>query len=315
MTPAAPAPLTRPRRLRPGDRVAIVAPSGPVPRERLDAGVDVLRGWDLDPVVMPHVLDVHPRLDYLAGTDADRARDLTDAWCDPTVAAVLAARGGYGVQRMVDLVDWAALRAAGPKPFVGYSDLTVLHEAFATRLGLATLHGPMPATVSFLKDAATQDHLRRTLFEPETVTEITSPGARTLVPGRAHGTTFGGCLSLLATELGVTGRESAVPAGGGILLLEDVGEEPYRLDRWFTQLLRSGALEGVTGIALGSWQGCGPYEEVRALLLDRLAPLGVPVVEELGFGHGPTTLTVPLGVPATLDADARTLTLHQTALT
>ncbi|GAA2450679.1 LD-carboxypeptidase [Streptomyces macrosporus] len=316
MTPAAPSltSLARPRRLRPGDRVAIVAPSGPVLPERLDAGVDVLRGWDLDPVVMPHVLDVHPRLDHLAGTDADRARDLTDAWCDPTVAAVLAARGGYGVQRMVDLVDWEALRAAGPKAFVGYSDLTALHEAIAARLGLATLHGPMPATVSFLKDTTTQDHLRRTLFAPETVTEITSPTARTLVPGRAHGTTFGGCLSLLAGELGVRGRRPACPDGGGILLLEDVGEQPYRLDGHLTHLLRSGALDGVTGVVLGSWYDCGPYEEVRAVLLDRLAPLGVPVVEELGFGHGPSTLTLPLGVPATLDADACTLTLREAAL-
>ncbi|WP_031509826.1 S66 peptidase family protein [Streptomyces megasporus] len=313
MSPAA-RPLVRPRRPRPGDRVAIVAPSGPVLRERLDAGVDVLRGWDLDPVVMPHVLDVHPHLDHLAGTDADRARDLVDAWCDPTVTAVLAARGGYGAQRMVDLVDWEALRAAGPKVFVGYSDLTALHRAIADRLGLAGLHGPMPATVSFLKDAATQDHLRRTLLAPETVTEITSPGARTLVPGRARGTTFGGCLSLLAGELGVRGRLPACPDGGGILLLEDVGERPYRVDAHLTHLLRSGALDGVTGVVLGSWHDCGPYEEIREVLLDRLAPLGVPVVEEMGFGHGPSTLTLPLGVPATLDADACVLTLEEPAL-
>ncbi|MTE21608.1 LD-carboxypeptidase [Streptomyces sp. TRM43335] len=307
-------PPVRPRRLRPGDRVAIVAPSGPVLRERLDAGLDVLRGWDLDPQVMPHVLDVHPELDHLAGTDADRARDLTDAWCDPSVAAVLAARGGYGAQRMVELVDWEAMRAAGPKVFVGYSDITALHEAVAARLGLVTLHGPMPATASFLKDADTQDHLRRTLLAPETVTEIAPPAARTLVPGRAHGTTFGGCLSLLAGELGVRGRRPARPAGG-ILLLEDVGEKPYRLDGHLTHLLRSGALDDVTGVVLGSWHDCGPYEEVRAVLLDRLVPLGVPVVEEMGFGHGPTTRTLPLGVPATLDADACVLTLEEPALT
>lgn len=306
--------LLRPRRLRPGDRVAIVAPSGPVPRELLDAGLDILRGWDLDPQVMPHVLDVHPRLDHLAGTDADRARDLTDAWCDPAVAAVLAARGGYGAQRTVDLLDWEALRAAGPKAFVGYSDITALHGAVAARLGQATVHGPMPATASFLKDAATQDHLRRTLLAPETVTEIAPAGARTLVPGRARGTTFGGCLSLLAGELGVRGRRPARPDGGGILLLEDVGEKPYRIDGYLTHLLRSGELDGVTGIVLGSWHDCGPYEEVRAVLLDRLAPLGVPVVEELGFGHGPATLTLPLGVPAALDADACVLTLEETAL-
>ena len=171
-------PLVRPARLAPGARVAVVAPSGPVPEERLQSGLDVLRGWDLDPVVAPHVLDRHGELDYLAGTDADRAADLQRAWCDPSVDAVVCARGGYGTQRMVDLLDWAAMRAAGPKVFVGYSDITVLHEAFATRLGLATLHGPMAAGIDFVKNARAQEHLRATLFEPETVRTITSTGPR-----------------------------------------------------------------------------------------------------------------------------------------
>ena len=298
-------PLTRPARLRPGDRVALVAPSGPVAPERLARGVAILRDWGLDPVVMPHTTAPRPALDHLAAPDTERARDFQDAWCDPTVTAVFAARGGYGVQRMVDLLDWDALRAAGPKLFVGYSDLTVLHEALATRLGLATVHGPMPATPSFLDDAPTRDHLRRTLFHPETVGPITSPGARTLVPGRARGHTLGGCLRLLAAELGTPGARPS--AAGGILLLEDTEEEPYSIDRDLTQLLRSGWLDGVAGIALGSWHACGPYPRVREVLRDRLAPLGVPVVEELGFGHGLRTLTVPLGVPAELDADARTL--------
>ncbi|MFF8289894.1 LD-carboxypeptidase [Streptomyces sp. NPDC016309] len=305
-------PLTRPRRLRPGDRVAVVAPSGPVPEDRLKAGLDVLRGWGLDPVAMPHVLDVHPELPYLAGRDEDRARDFTEAWCDPSVAAVVCARGGYGVQRMADLLDWTAIRDAGPKVFVGYSDVTALHEAFAVRVGLATLHGPMAGAVTFLQDAATQESLRATLLEPETVLTLGLPDARTMVPGRARGVTFGGCLALLAAELATPYARPS--ARGGLLLLEDVGEEPYRLDRILTHLLRAGHLDGVAGIALGSWEECGPYAEVRATLLDRLAPLGIPVVEQLGFGHGPTNLTVPLGLPATLDADARTLTLDAPAL-
>ncbi|MEU8888004.1 LD-carboxypeptidase [Streptomyces sp. NPDC048442] len=315
---AALAELSRPARLRPGARVAIVAPSGPVPEDQLAQGLDILRGWDLDPVVMPHVLDRHGEFGYLAGGDAARARDLTEAWCDPSVAAVMCARGGYGAQRMVDLVDWAAMRTATaaygrPKPFVGYSDITVLHEAFAVRMGVATLHGPMAGSPVFLKDGPTQDSLRATLFTPETVRTLGLPTARTLVPGRAHGVTLGGCVSLLAADLGTPyGRPSA---RGGILVIEDIGEEAYRLDRILTQLLRSGLLDGVAGIALGSWVDCGPYEErIRPVLLDRLGPLGVPVVEELGFGHSATALTVPLGVPAVLDADAGTLTLDAPAL-
>ncbi|MFJ2171869.1 LD-carboxypeptidase [Streptomyces sp. NPDC087851] len=310
--PSAAPPLTRPARLRPGARVAVVAPSGPVPADRLDAGLDILRGWDLDPVVAPHVLDVHPH-GYLAGSDADRARDLQEAWCDPSVSAVFCARGGYGAQRMVDLLDWTAIRAAGPKVLVGYSDITALHEAFAVRAGLATLHGPMTAALTFLKDPATQESLRATLFAPESVRTLGLDTARGLVPGRARGVTLGGCVSLLAADIGTPYARTS--AAGGLLMIEDVGEEPYRLDRILTQLLRSRWLDGVAGIGLGSWAGCGPYEDVRALLLDRLGGLGVPVVEELGFGHGDTALTVPLGVPGVLDAESATLTLDMPALT
>ncbi|MFJ3669199.1 LD-carboxypeptidase [Streptomyces sp. NPDC090106] len=303
--------LVRPRRLAPGARVAVVAPSGPVPGERLLAGLDVLRGWGLDPVVAPHVLDRHPQFGYLAGTDADRAADLQDAWCDPAVDAVLCARGGYGTQRMADLLDWEAMRAAGPKVFVGFSDITALHEAFAVRLGLVTLHGPMAAGLDFVKNARAQEHLRATLFAPETVRVITS-GGRALVPGRARGVTLGGCLSLLAAELG--GEHARTSARGGLLCLEDVGEETYRLDRCLTQLLRAGRFDGVRGVLLGSWQDCGPYEKVRPLLADRLGGLGVPVAEEFGFGHCEGASTIPFGVAAELDADAGTLTLDAPAL-
>nr|WSX76068.1 LD-carboxypeptidase [Streptomyces sp. NBC_00899] len=303
--------LVRPRRLVAGDRVGVVAPAGPVPQGMLEAGLAVLREWGLEPVVAPHVLDEHPS-GYLAGADQSRADDLRDAWCDPETAAVVCARGGYGTQRMADLLDWDAMRRAEPKAFLGFSDITVLHEAFATRLGLATLHGPMPGTPAFLVDDAGRDHLRRTLFAPEEVQVLHARAARALVPGRAAGVTLGGCLSLLASDIGTpSGRPSAA---GGILLLEDTGEEAYRLDRFLTQLLRSGWLDGVAGIALGSWEDCGPDDEVRALLLDRLGPLGVPILENLGFGHCLPALTLPLGVPAVLDADAGTLTAQVPAL-
>lgn len=303
--------LLRPARLAPGARVAVVAPSGPVPEERLQAGLDVLRGWDLDPVAAPHVLDRHGEFGYLAGTDADRAADLQSAWCDPGVDAVLCARGGYGVQRMIDLLDWEAMRAAGPKVFVGFSDITALHEAFATRLGLVTLHGPMAAGVDFVKNARAQEHLRATLFAPETVRTIAS-GGTALVPGRARGVTLGGCLCLLAAELGTPHARPS--AGGGLLCLEDVGEETYRLDRYLTQLLRAGWLDGVSGVLLGSWENCASPAELRLLLADRLGALGVPVVEDFGFGHCAGASTIPFGVTAELDADAATLTLDEPAL-
>ncbi|MER6787715.1 S66 peptidase family protein [Streptomyces sp. NPDC000658] len=303
--------LVRPSRLAPGARVAVVAPSGPVAEERLQAGLDLLRGWDLDPVVAPHVLDRHRTLPHLAGSDADRAADLQHAWCDPRVDVVLCARGGYGAQRLVDLLDWDAMAAAGPKVFVGFSDSTALHEAFAVRLGLATLYGPVAAGIDFVKSARAQEHLRATLFAPETVRTLRSAGVP-LAPGRARGVTLGGCLTLLATGYGTP--HSRGGARGGLLLLEDVGEPPYGVDRALTQLLRTGWLDGVAGVALGSWDRCGPYEELRPVLADRLGGLGVPVVEELGFGHCEGALTVPFGVGAVLDADEGTLTLDAPAL-
>ncbi|MFJ8228848.1 LD-carboxypeptidase [Streptomyces sp. NPDC094448] len=307
-------PLARARKLHPGDRVAIVAPAGPVPGDTLDEGLAPVRAWGLEPVVMPHARGTHREFGYLSGTDEERAADLTRAWCDPAYAAVFCARGGYGAQRMADLVDWAAIRAAGPKVFVGYSDVTALHEAFAVRAGFATLHGPMPGAVTFLKDEATRESLRATLFEPESRLTLALPTARALVPGRARGVTLGGCASLLASDLGT--RHARPGTAGGLLLLEDVDEQDYRLDRILTQLIRSGWLDGVAGIALGSWAECGSWDRLRELFRDRLGHLGVPVVEELGFGHGPTNLTIPLGVPAVLDADAEaaTLTLEEPAL-
>jgi muramoyltetrapeptide carboxypeptidase len=206
------------------------------------------------------------------------------------------------------------MRAAGPKVFAGFSDITVLHQAFATRLGLATLYGPAAAGVDFVKNARAQEHLRATLFDPESVRTVTAvpPGGTVLVPGRARGVTLGGCLSLLASDLGTP--HALAGARGGLLLIEDVGESPYRIDRYLTQLLRTGWLDGVAGIVLGSWAGCGPYQELRAVFADRLGGLGVPVVEEFGFGHCEGALTMPLGATAELDAATGTLTFDAPAL-
>jgi muramoyltetrapeptide carboxypeptidase len=263
----------------------------------------------MDVVLGAHVLDVEDRFEYLAGTDADRASDLQRAWLDPGISAVMCARGGYGAHRMVDLLDWSAMAEGRPKVLAGFSDITALHEAFAVRLGVATLHAPTVASRQ-LENEISARSLRQTLFDPETSRVLTSPSASTLVPGVASGVTVGGCLALLADNLRTPTARLGVD--GGILILEDTREDRYRLDRMLTQLLRAGWLDGVAGIALGSWFEC--EAGVRDLMLDRLGALGVPIVWEMGFGHGPSSLTVPLGLAATLDADAATLTLDVPAL-
>lgn len=308
--PAPLRPASRPPRLRAGDVVAVVSPSGPVPESRIDRGVAVLRSWGLEVRVMPHARGRHTERGYLAGTDEQRAEDFAAAWLDPDVRAVVCARGGYGAQRMVDLVDWDALRGADPTVLVGFSDVTALHQAVAARLGLVTLYGPMAGAVSFLESRAAQRHLRATLYAPESVRVIARRRAHALRGGAATGVTTGGCLSLLTTSVGTPSTLGT--ARGGIVLLEDVDERAYRVDSFLTHLRRSGWFDGAAGVALGSWEGCDP--DVEDVVAERLDGLGVPVLGELGFGHGPEPRTVPLGVLAHLDADAGRLTLEEPAL-
>ncbi|MBM7774593.1 muramoyltetrapeptide carboxypeptidase [Actinokineospora baliensis] len=300
----------RPPRLRRGSTVAVVAPSGPVDAALLAEGIAVLESWDLTVKVGEHVLDRHPKLPYLAGSDSCRAADFERAWCDPEVEAVICARGGYGGQRVLDLLDWSELAKAGPKIFAGSSDATCLHDAIGTRLGLATLFTPMIAGTLFDTDA--RRHLQDTLFYPESVKRLIGPSTATAGHGVARGITVGGNLSLITAGLGVADHHP--PPDGAILLLEDVNEAPYRIDRMLTQLLRAGWFTGVSGIALGSWVGCGSLEEIYTVTEDLLGGLGLPMVWELGFGHCPGQLTIPLGVEAILDADDGTLTICESAL-
>lgn len=302
--------LVRPRRLVPGDAVAVVAPSGPVPVERLETGLAVLRSWGLDVREMPHVRGHAEGLDYLAASDESRAADLTAAWTDAGVAAVVAARGGYGSQRILDHLDWATLAAAAPKVLLGFSDITAVHQAFAQRLGVSTLHGPVVTSLG-AGDDESRDHLRRMLFEPEAALSLTDQPATALVPGRAEGVLVGGNIAVLASGIGTP---TALTADSCIAVLEETGEDLYRLDRLLTQLLRSGWFDGVRGIALGRFRRCGTEESVRRLVADRLTPLGVPTLLGLPFGHTARNLALPLGVAAVLDADAGTLTLREPAL-
>ncbi len=278
--------------LSPGDRVALVSPAGPALEPVLAAGVAVLRSWGL--TVTTPVVEAWS-LPYLAGSDEGRAAEFVDAWCSD-VAAVFCVRGGYGCLRMTDLVPWEKLP---PRVFVGSSDVTVLH-AELNAAGQPTVFGPMPGTRDFVNDALAQERLRRFLFEGVSSWTAGTP----VVPGCARGVLVGGNAALLAAAVG--GPRWSVPGEGAIALLEDVGEEPYRLDRILTQLLRAGWFAPVSGIVLGSWTDCG---DVSAVLADRLGPLGVPVLGGFGFGHCAGQWTLPLGVEAVLDASAGTLTL------
>jgi muramoyltetrapeptide carboxypeptidase len=294
--------LARPRALRPGDKVAVLCVSGPVDPGRLETGLDVLRFAGLEPVAYPSAYDPGSMRSYLAGDDKMRAGDLRAALLDPAIAAVLFARGGYGAQRTLEAMDWDGLDEVAPKVLAGYSDVTAVLEAVAVRLGWASLFG----AVVLAEDAYSVNSLLRTLMRPSSAMSLAFPRARTVVPGVTNGITMGGTLTLLTTSLG-TG--TSWPARGGILLIEEVNEQDYRVDRMLTQLRRSGYLDGVAGVITGTFTDCGPAEGIDAILTERLGDLGVPMISWANIGHGGHFQTFPVGVAAELDADARTLRL------
>ncbi len=307
--------LKRPRALRPGDRVAVLCVSSPVTNQAaLDAGLDALRFAGLDPVAFPSASEPGTLRSYLAGDDELRACDLTNALTDPDIAGIIFAKGGYGAQRTLEAMDWDALasRSLEPKVLAGFSDVTAILEAVATQLGWASLFGPTAANSAEASHYSLAS-LLRTLMRPEHATEIAYPRAVTLVPGIARGVTMGGTLALLASSIGTP--TSAGSASGGILLLEDVDEEDYRIDRMLTQLRRSGYLDGVRGIVTGTFTDCGPPEQIEPILAERLGDLGVPMIAWADVGHGGPFQTLPLGIAAELDATARTLRLLDPPLT
>ncbi|WP_188193925.1 S66 peptidase family protein [Nonomuraea sp. SYSU D8015] len=286
--------------MRPGDTVAIVAPSGPPDAVQLRRGVERLEGLGFKVVTGAHTLD-RQKLDYLAGDDAARAADVQAAWCDPAVSAVFCCRGGYGAGRLLGLLDWDALRAAGPKVLLGSSDITALHNAFAIELGVPTLHGPMPACDLLGGERGPEPRSWASLQAALSGAPQQVRGDRVLAAGRAEGELYGGNLSLLASMCGTRWQPSFA---GRIALLEDIGEEPYRIDRMLTQLLQAGAFDGVRGIALGSWVDCGdPYPVLR----DRLEPLGVPILAGLPVGHGSPQMSVWLGRLGVIDTESCSL--------
>lgn len=300
--------LARPRALRPGDKVAVLCVSSPVDPAALRTGLDVLRFAGLDPVSYPSAHDLGSMRPYLAGDDKMRAGDLRAALADPEIAGIMFAKGGSGAQRTLEAMDWDGLDGLAPKVLAGYSDVTAVLEAVAVKLGWASLFGSVTA---LNEDAYSLGSLLRMLMRPAGAIELTYPDAITLVPGVARGITVGGTLTLLTTSLGT---DTSWPARGGILLIEDVREEGYRIDRMLTQLRRSGYLEGVAGVIAGAFSNCGLAEDIQAILTERLADLGVPMIAWANIGHGGRSQTFPIGVAAELNADARSLRLLESAL-
>jgi muramoyltetrapeptide carboxypeptidase len=285
--------------------VRVIAPASPFPPEELARGLAVLRdGLGLVP---RHRADLDARARHLAGPDARRLEEWREAVADPDARAIFCARGGFGASRLLPDIDPAPLLAR-PKVLVGFSDICALHAPL-NRAGLATVHGPVLTQLGRAPEEAWR-HRRRLLARDAPrpgAWEAPAEGAglvgtATVRAGRASGPLLGGSLTLLAHLMGTPW---APRLEGAILLLEDVGEAPYKLDRYLTQLRLAGALDGLAGVAIGQLTRCDdPRTGVSGLDVVREAvhALGVPAIEGVPAGHEDRNLAAPLGARATLVA-------------
>lgn len=316
--------LIKPRALREGDSVGLITPATYVSDpDQLQSAERTLRYFGLVP---KFGRNVRKRTGYLGGSIAERISDLHEMFADPEIKAVFCIRGGYGSGQLLDKVDYDLIRR-NPKIFLGYSDITALHLAIFKRTGLVTFHGPV---VLSRYTEYTQQAFRRAVFTAKPMGALTNPrevnelrpqhSLRTIRSGEASGRLVGGNLSLIAMTMGTPFE---IDTENRILFLEDVGEEPYRIDRMLTNLRLAGKLHRAAGIVFGECTECTPRDfrpgfqstfSLGEVLDNVLGDLPIPILSGLTIGHTTDQLTLPLGVSATLDAGRGELTIKEAAV-
>lgn len=283
--------------VRPGDRIAVIAPATPFDPDIFAAGVRQLEALGF-PVDLHE--DVYLATRYTSGSAAQRAAVISRSIADPSVKALVAARGGYGSVHLLPYLDVSALRD-NPKRIVGCSDITTLLSFIGQRTGLVTYHGPMVAGEFGVgaDDATVRDFLATMAGEVSPDKDIP---LEVLAPGRAEGPLAGGCLALLCASMGTPYEFHADDA---ILFIEDIREHPYRIDRMVTQLLFGGKLDRVRGIVFGTMTGCeaprGADYRLQDVLGDLLRPLGIPLYFGFPSGHAKPNLTLPIGATVRME--------------
>jgi muramoyltetrapeptide carboxypeptidase len=300
--------LRRPRAVRPGARIAIAAPAGPVDPEALASGRTALERLGFETVVRDDVLE---RDGYLAGSDARRAAELMEFVRDPGIDAIVCARGGYGCHRIIDALDAGLFREAA-KPLVGYSDITTLLLWQRKQAGLLGIHGPMLEKKDSLEGEAGSALVRAL----QGTGPLPRHAGETLVPGWGEGRLIGGSLSVCVASLGTPWELDTRDA---ILMLEDITELPYRIDRMLQQLRHAGKFERVRGIALGDFTDCEdpryPEWTPRRLFEEVFGSLEIPVVLGLPFGHGAANRPWPFAGRAALDGARGELEILEAGVT
>ena len=308
--------MIKPKPLRRGDTIGLVGISGAMhePETQFDKMLEAIDAMGYKVIIADSCREEYG---YLSGRDASRAKGLNQMFRDDRVDAVVCMRGGYGVARMLDLVDFDVIRA-NPKIMLGYSDITALHTAIHEKVGMVTIHGPMPSSGWMEFDDFTRESLVRALTSTEPLGLLSNPPGMApvcVVPGTCEGQLVGGNLTLIASACGTP---YALNAKGKVLLLEDINEYIYRLDSMMTQLRHAGLFDQCVGVVLGGFTNCKEEYERYALHLDDIirdiiVPAGKPVLMNMSIGHTPIKITVPLGVRCRMDAGAGTLEILESA--
>jgi muramoyltetrapeptide carboxypeptidase len=308
----------KPRALRSGDRIAIVGPGSAAPEEKLLKGAESIRGLGFEPVFGKTCF---LKRGFMAGPDEDRLADLHWAFSDPSIQGIMCLRGGNGSGRLLPFLDMD-LVAANPKPFVGYSDITVFHTVFGQRGNFVTFHGPM-ATVEFSSKGAkalTRDSFLEamTSTEPLGVLGDSSTGIVPLAGGKTEGEIVGGNLALICSTMGTPYE---LDTRGKVLFIEDINEQPYSVDRMLTHLRNAGKFASAAALVLGDFINAEPVSPkpedsltLDEVFADHLPHLGIPVLKGLRCGHGALNITLPLGIRVEVDGDGACLAAVEAAL-
>jgi len=292
--------IIQPQVLKRGDTIGVVAPAGPFNKAPFDVGIKLINEMGFNTRIDP---GVYERDRYLAGDDVHRAERFNAMMADDGVQAVICARGGYGAMRILDQLDYDTI-GRQPKPLIGFSDITALLQVIQLKTGLVTFHGPMVTTLAQLTAQGRQSWCDTLTGGQDFLTLFSD--LRVLKSGTAEGRLVGGNL---ATLCHMVGTPYGADYSGVILMIEDVGEAPYRIDRMLTQMKLAGVIDGIVGLVVGGFEDCGRFDEIDELVLERFSNMDIPIVAGAPFGHGRENRIVPLGVSARLDTDHAALSL------
>jgi muramoyltetrapeptide carboxypeptidase len=294
----------KPLCLMPGDTLGIVAPAGPFDPKKFMKGKAVLESMGFRTFFDEGIFQKHG---FFAGSDVQRADQVSRLFADPAVQAVVCARGGYGSMRILPFLDFKIIQN-NPKIFMGFSDISVLLFVLHARCSLVTFHGPVVTTLANTAEQTIVAMLR--VMTSDKLLELKPEKGIVIKPGVSSGVVVGGNLTTLCH---LVGTPYTPDFNGKILFLEDRGEAPYRIDRMLTQMKLAGCFEGLKGLFLGSFEACGRLDDIFRIVQEVFKDVNIPILSGFEIGHARVNITIPMGLRATLNTDRRILTFHEPA--